>query len=78
MTAGKKYSIETAFKMYNDITGAKIVVETDAYTSELVAIKQYDSSGTLDGTILLSPEEIPLVIEMLSKMFASPVKEYLL
>lgn len=71
-----KYSVETAFKMYNDGTGSKIVVEMDADTSELISIKQYDSDQNLSGEVIVSFGELPLLLSMLTKMAESPVLEF--
>lgn len=65
------YSLELVMKIYNDNTGEAIEVGEDKDGLGMVEILYRDDKGKIGDRLSLEPEQIPYIIEALTKVSES-------
>jgi len=61
------YSLETVFEVWNDKTGERIEIGEDRDSLGLTEIRSRMDDGQIGARIVLTNEQVPLVIEALQR-----------
>jgi hypothetical protein len=66
----QKYSLEAVFEVWNDTTGERVQVGADRDGVDLVEIRSLASDAAFTGSVMLTDEQVPLVIDALTRYMA--------
>lgn len=62
-----RYTVEACFSVWDDDTGDRLEVQSDADGLGLVELRSIDRSGSEEGNVVMKEDQLALVIECLNR-----------
>lgn len=62
-----KYSMESSYKIWNDVSGEHLVVCSDSDGLDLIDIRSVCSSGKVDGRMTFNLDQAKLLLDALAR-----------